>query len=91
MKRTAVLVLIILLAQPLFAQKDIAAIKKELVGKTYAYPYSIEIIQKYGQPETLQGTNNNVWRAYFPLGKFTMIMNKANDKITDVLAGRVPK
>ena len=59
-----------------------------LVGTTYRYPQSSDIIDKYGEPQTLSGTNNSRWIAYFPQGNFTIIANKQTNIIQRVLKGR---
>lgn len=62
---------------------------KNLKGEEYLYPYSFEIIKKYGQPETLKGTDNNKWIAYFPKGDFTILVNKKTDIIKNVYFGKL--
>jgi len=61
---------------------------KKLIGMKYIYPQSTDIIAQYGSPETLSGTNNSRWVAYFPKGKFTIITDKNSDIIKKVLAGK---
>lgn len=63
-------------------------IKNDLLLKKYIYPLSIEIIEKYGDPKTLTGTNNQTWFAYFPKGNFTLVIDKRTDQIILVLLGR---
>lgn len=60
-----------------------------LVGKKYIAPFSFEIINKYGTPKTLKGTNNNVWIAYFPKGNFTIIKDKKTNIINRVIPGKL--
>lgn len=63
-----------------------------LVGKNYAYPLSFEIIDKYGSPETLSGTDPEfLWVVYFPKGNFTFVIKKGENRILRVLKGRVPQ
>ena len=64
---------------------------KNLVGTKYIYPQSMDIIKEYGSPETLSGTNNSRWVAYFPKGNFTIINDKKTDIIKKVLAGKKPQ
>jgi hypothetical protein len=64
---------------------------KALVGTKYIYPQSLKIIDKYGYPETLSGTNNSRWVAYFPEGDFTIISNKQTGIIRKVISGRRPQ
>ena len=61
---------------------------KNLVGTRYIYPQSMDIITQYGSPETLSGTNNSRWIAYFPKGNFTIITDKKTDIIKKVLPGK---
>ena len=54
------------------------------VGKTV--PYSqYELI---GSPETISGTNNSQWVAYFPKGNFTIVTDKKTDMIRTVYVGK---
>ena len=62
----------------------------ELLGKKYSYIYR-EIIEKYGSPQTLSGTNNSRWVAYFPKGDFTIITDSQTSTINDVLSGKKPQ
>ncbi len=62
----------------------------ELLGKKYSYIYR-EIIEKYGNPQTLSGTNNSRWVAYFPKGDFTIISDDRTFTINAVLSGRKPQ
>jgi hypothetical protein len=62
----------------------------ELLGKKYSYIYR-EIIEKYGSPQTLSGTNNGRWVAYFPKGDFTIISDERTSTINAVLPGRKPQ
>jgi hypothetical protein len=64
---------------------------KDLVGTKYIYPQSMEIINKYGSPETLSGTNNSRWVAYFPKGDFTIIIEKNANAIKKALPGKRPQ
>ena len=70
---------------------NLEASVKNLVGVKYIYPQSTDIISKYGVPETLSGTNNTRWVAYFPKGDFTIITDKNSDIIKKVLAGKRPQ
>ena len=62
-----------------------------LVGTEYVYPQSAKIIKKYGSPQTLSGTNNSQWVAYFPKGDFTIISKKSTGKIKKVMSGKRPQ
>ena len=59
-----------------------------LVGQIYLYPKSMDIIHKYGNPETLSGTNNDRWIAYFPKGDFTILTNKKTNRIIRAINGK---
>lgn len=61
---------------------------KALIGTEYIYPKSQEIIAKYGSPETLEGTNNFRWIAYFPKGDFTIVTSKKDNVIQQIEAGK---
>ena len=64
---------------------------EHLIGKKYIIPRSTEIIERYGSPTTLPGTNNKTWVAYFPKGDFTIITDKNTNLIKQVLRGRKPQ
>jgi len=69
---------------------DTGSVPYELLGKKYSYIYR-EIIEKYGSPQTLSGTNNSRWVAYFPKGDFTIISDDRTSTINAVLSGRKPQ
>ena len=62
----------------------------KIIGKKIGHPLTVDMIPKYGDPETLEGTNNLNWIAYFPEGHFTFIMNKKSKVISFVKEGRIP-
>ena len=66
---------------------DIGSAPYELLGGKYSN-ISREIIKKYGSPQTLSGTNNESWVAYFPKGDFTIILGPRTTTINAVLSGR---
>lgn len=59
-----------------------------LIGEKYLYPFSFVMIDAYGKPEPLKGTDNDYFYAYFPKGEFTMISSKKTDEIIHILDGR---
>jgi hypothetical protein len=59
-----------------------------LVGEMNLYLKSLNIIAKYGSPETLSETNNYRWVAFFPKGDFTIITDKKRNKILRVIDGK---
>lgn len=59
-------------------------IKKQLLGKKYELPFSKQLIEKYGFPETQPGTNGKIWIAFFPYGQFTAFMDKDKYEIYDI-------
>lgn len=62
----------------------------ELMSRTWKPPFSTETIEKWGNPETLEGTNNKVWIAYFPKGNFTILSQKGDHQVLDfVKEGKV--
>jgi len=67
---------------------DTGSVPYELLGEKYLY---MEIIEKYGSPQTLSGTTNWRWVAYFPKGNFTIIVDTRTNTINDVLSGRKPQ
>ena len=69
---------------------DTGSVPYELLGKKYSYIYR-EIIEKYCSPQTLSGTNNSRWVAYFPKGDFTIISDDRTSTINAVLSGRKPQ
>jgi hypothetical protein len=42
-----------------------------------------------GQPETLKGTNNSQWVAYFPKGDFTIVSDKKTNIVQAIYEGKV--
>ena len=50
-------------------------------------PYSK--FDKIGQPETLSGTNNSKWVAYFPKSNFTIVTDKKTDIVKKIYEGKV--
>lgn len=54
------------------------------VGKTVPYSQYSEI----GTPETLKGTTNQQWVAYFPKGDFTIVTNKQTDIVRTIYIGK---
>jgi len=62
---------------------------KKLIGVEYTYPKSEEIIEKYGHPVTLKGTNNTIWLAYFHKGNFSIISVKKTGRIRSVYPGMI--
>tara|TARA_B110000037_G_C16697248_1_gene333321 strand:- start:109 stop:483 length:375 start_codon:yes stop_codon:yes gene_type:complete len=74
--------------------KEINDKKSQLIekieGTYYKYPESLDFIEKYGNPQTLDGTNNEKWIAYWPKGDFTTHMTKATDKFYYVCIGNCP-
>ena len=47
---------------------NLEALRSKIIEKKYKPPLSFELIEKYGFPETLSGTNNNIWYGYFQMG-----------------------
>ena len=69
---------------------DTGSVPYELIGEKYSDIYR-ELIKKYGSPQTLSGTNNGRWVAYFPKGGFTIISDERTKTINTVLSGRKPQ
>jgi hypothetical protein len=65
-------------------------LKDAYIGKRYDPEVADVLINKYGYPETLEGTNNNIWIAYFPLGDFTMRQTKGDYIIVGFKSGKHP-
>jgi len=63
---------------------------KKLTGTIYQYPQSLKITEKYGTPEILDGTNNQLGIAYFPKGFFTAVINKKSGKFLFIKEGKIP-
>lgn len=88
-KSIAILILAVLFCVPGCGEDPLPDDVKALVGIEYVYPRSFEIMERYGQPETLDGTDAEVWVAYFPKGDFTIISKKGkNSRILKVSAGK---
>ncbi len=64
------------------------SLRNEFIGLKYEYPKSTDFIEKYGVPETLNGTDNNVWVAYFPKGDLTVISNKKTNTFINICSGK---
>lgn len=62
-------------------------LRKELSGKKFIAPWSLDFIQKNGSPETLSGTDGKTWVAYFRDGDITVVKDKKTDIITNVIKG----
>jgi hypothetical protein len=60
------------------------------IGKRYDMDVADELYEKYGYPETLNGTNNDIWIVYYPKGNFTMYQTKGNHLITKFHSGKKP-
>ena len=69
----------------------IKELNAKYVGRVYNEYVADELIIKYGYPQTLSGTDNNIWVAYFPKGNFTMNQTKGDYVITKFEAGRNPR
>jgi hypothetical protein len=72
-------------------QESLSSELLSLIGTQYIPPVSSNIINNYGMPETLSGTTNTRWVAYFKKGNFTMISNKQTKQITKILQGKKPQ
>jgi len=59
-----------------------------LIGMEYTPKNAGFLADQYGYPETLPGTNNKYWIAYFPNGDFTITSNKDTNRIISVKRGR---
>ena len=55
----------------------------------YSNTRSTQFITDNGIPETLYGTNNQYWIAYFQKGDITICMLKKTSVIKNVVQGRV--
>ena len=62
--------------------------ENSIVEDIKLYLKSIDIIKKYGSPETLSKTNSVRWVAYFPKGDFTIITDKKSNTLLKVINGR---
>lgn len=84
------------LAQIELFEQEIAAYNRTLnlrdkyIGLKYEYPKSKTFIAENGSPETLAGTNNNKWIAYFSKGDLTVVLDKKNNKFENICAGKYP-
>ncbi|WP_103654434.1 hypothetical protein [Agarilytica rhodophyticola] len=84
--------LILLLCLQLFACSDTSQVNTErhqeltrlYTGKKV--PYAEHDV--LGSPETLSGTNNMQWVAYYPKADFTIVTNKKTDIVRTVYLGR---
>jgi hypothetical protein len=69
---------------------DLNELEAHLVGAKYEYPRAEWMIRQCGPVETLEGTNNSWWVAYFQGGGFTMLVEKKTDTIMALRPGRHP-
>ena len=72
-------------------QNLIRNLNSKYIGKKYNMEIADELYEKYGAPETLNGTNNYVWIAYYPKGNFTMTESKGDYIIIGFEYGRNPR
>ncbi|PID73671.1 MAG: hypothetical protein CSB33_02690 [Desulfobacterales bacterium] len=79
--------LVTCMARPI--PEDLTA--ESLVGRKYEKPFSALVIQQFGEPEELDGTNSKQWVAWFPDGDFTITTDKKTSEITAVTPGKTPK
>lgn len=61
-----------------------AALVEAYIGKKVPYDKYSEI----GYPETLAGTDNSKWVAYFPKGNFTIVSDKKSDVVKAIYVGK---
>lgn len=65
-----------------------AAKYRELVNLYVGKKVPYEKFPEIGSPETLTGTTNQQWVAYFPEGNFTIVTNKKTDIVRTVYIGK---
>ncbi len=65
-----------------------AAKHRELVAVYLGKKVPYDQFEKIGYPQTLSGTDNNQWVAYFPKADFTIISDKETDFVKAVFVGK---
>ena len=78
-------------------EEELEPYRTDLIGFIYEAPRSLgepdpaeEFREKYGSPETLEGTDNTTWVVYWSKGDFTTLIKKSNMEIYQVTQGKVP-
>ena len=66
-------------------------LRSKYIGFIFQQPQSTDFINKYGSAETLDGTDNDYWVAYFPEGNLTIVMDKKTSSIENVCDGKISK
>lgn len=61
---------------------------RELVNKYMDKPVPYTEFEVIGRPETLEGTSNVYWIAYFPKANFTIVSDKKTDIVKTVYIGK---
>ena len=91
------LVVVISLWNVAAEEEELEPYRTDLIGFIYEAPLSLgepdpaeEFREKYGSPETLEGTDNTTWVVYWSKGDFTTLIKKSNMEIYQVTQGTVP-
>ena len=91
------LVVVISLWNVVAEEEEREPYRTDLIGFIYEAPLSLgepdpaeEFREKYGSPETLEGTDNTTWVVYWSKGDFTTLIKKSNMEIYQVTQGKVP-
>lgn len=61
---------------------------RELVNIYLEKKIPYEQFSEIGMPETLSGTNNSRWVAYFPKADFTIVTDKKTDIVRTIYIGK---
>lgn len=79
----------IVLAQKFEKEKEIyyqtTKLRKRVIGKNI---FDVRINDNYGNPETLSGTDNNMWITYYSDVDITLVSDKKTEKIINACVGK---
>lgn len=82
----------VILAEKFKKEKDIYHktnnIRKRVIGKNI---FDVRYNDNYGNPETLSGTDNNIWVTYYNDVDVTLISDKKTEKIINACVSKNPR
>ena len=71
------------------ARKDSLGLGQETLRSLIGKPVPYENWEDWGTPETLEGTNNQIWVAYLPKANVTFVSEKATDTLYSAGFGKL--
>ena len=64
------------------------SIRSVVLGKNI---FDVRFENDFGNVETLNGTNNQIWVTYYPKVNITLVSDKKTELIKEAYSGKVPK